>query len=211
LEQPAPVAVGEWMDVEISLNPIAQCVPAGHRIRLSVSTQAWPLVWPAARNMTLELLTGQSSLSLPLLDAERIESLTPAPLADAAIPESLALTWTRPVKRERTIEIDEVTGMISRSYIKDDGAYHIEEHGMEIDASGCLTYRTRGEDPLTAEADYSYQINLARGDWQVGVECEVRVTADAENFFIKGEYRAIEKGRLVRRRAIDIPIKREFV
>jgi len=59
---------------------------------------------------------------------------------------------------------------------------------MEIDASGCLTYRSRGEDPLTAEAEYSYQIHQSRGDWQVSVECDVQVTADAENFFVKGEF-----------------------
>jgi hypothetical protein len=46
---------------------------------------------------------------------------------------------------------------------------------------------------------------------QVRVDPDIRVTADAERFFIKGEYRAIENGRLVRRRKINTPVKREFV
>ena len=51
---------------------------------------------------------------------------------------------------------------------------------------------SRSEDPLTAGAEYQYRIQHARGDWNAGVECEIRVTADAKNFYVKGEYRAIE-------------------
>lgn len=211
LSQPVPIEPGEWMDVDISLNQIAQCVPAGHRIRISVSTQAWPLVWPVSRNMSLALLCGQSRLTLPLLESENIDSLKSTPPAVVAIPEPLLLTWLRPVNRERKIITDETPGMISRSYLKDDGAYRIEEHGMEIDTSGRLTYRSQGEDPLTAQAEYEYQVCLARGDWQVGVECKVRVTADSKNYRIKGEYHAIENGQPIKQRNIDILVRRQFV
>jgi len=211
LSQPTPINPGEWLDVEISLNQIAQRVPAGHRIRIAISTQAWPLVWPASKNMTLALLTGKSRLMLPLINSENIDSFNSVPTTNVAIPQPLPLTWLRPVKRERKVINGELPGMISRSYLKDDGAYRIEEHGMEIEASGRLTYRSQGEDPLTARAEYEYRIYLLRGDWQVGIECDVLITADTENYRIKGEYRAIENGQLVKRRVIDTLVHREFV
>jgi len=211
LDQPEPVTRGEWMDVEVPFNDIAQRVPAGHRLRVAVSTQAWPLVWPAPQTMTLDMCLGKSTLTLPLLDMEVIEDLKTAAPANTAIPAPLSISWLRPLKRERKIETDSVQGTVSRTYLKDDGAYRIEEHGMEVDARGTLTYRSRGEDSLTAEAEYQYRIQHSRGDWYAGVECEIRVTADAENFYVKGEYRAIENKRVIKRRVVDVPVQRKFV
>ena len=211
LDKPQPVPVGEWIDVEVQLNDVAQRIPAGHRLRVAVSTQAWPLVWPASQKMRLELLTGKSVLALPLLDTDRINGLKTAQPGSAAIPLPLAMTWKRPVKRERKIKRDAASGKVSRVYLKDDGVYRIEEHGMEIGASGTLTYTTEGEDPLTAVAEYSYQISQARDDWKVTVECDIRVTADADNFYLSGEYRAIEKEQIIKRRSVNLPIKRKHV
>ena len=211
LHQPKPVTPNEWFDVEIVLNDIAQRVPAGHRLRVAVSTQAWPLVWPAPDIMTLELLLGHSSLTLPLLEAEELEDLETVQPEAAAIPAPLSLTWQRPVKREREITHDPTTGSVSRVYVKDDGAYRIDEHGMEIDARGTLTYRSQGEDPLTAEAEYRYHLEHRRENWNVSVECDIRITADAENFYLTGEYRALENNQLVRRRDARVPVRRKFV
>ncbi|MCP4472289.1 MAG: CocE/NonD family hydrolase [Gammaproteobacteria bacterium] len=211
LDKPEPVVPGEWFDLVLSLNDIAQRIPRGHRLRVAISTQAWPLVWPSRQTMTLELLLGKCTMALPLLDPEKIGGLKSARPDSAAIPETLSLVWQRPVKRERTIARDAATGCVSRVYLKDDGAFRIEEHGMEIDAWGSLTYRSRGEDPRTAEAEYRYRLKHARGEWNAGVECEVRVTADAENFYVTGEYRAIEDNRVIKRRVVEQPVRRKYV
>ena len=42
--------------------------------------------------------------------------------------------------------------------------------------------------PLTAAAEYQYRIRHARDTWDAGVECEVRITADGDNFYVEGEY-----------------------
>jgi putative CocE/NonD family hydrolase len=211
LHQPKPMTPNEWLDVEVVLNDIAQRVPAGHRLRIALSTQAWPLVWPAPDIMTLELLLGHSSLTLPLLEPEKLGDLETVQPEAAAIPAPLSLTWQRPVKREREITHDPATGRVSRVYVKDDGAYRIDEHGVEVDAMGTLTYRSQGEDPLTAEAEYRYRLEHRRENWNACVECDVRVTADAENFYLTGEYRALENNQLVRRRDVRVPVKRKFV
>jgi len=200
-----------WFDVEVLLNDIAQRIPAGHRLRVAVSTQAWPLVWPAPATMTLELLHGQSGLTLPLLKPEKLAGLKTSQPEAPAIPAPLALTWRRPLKRDREITHDPETGSISRVYLKDDGAYRIDEHGMEVDAWGTLTYRSQGEDPLSVEAEYRYHLEHNRADWNACVECDIRVTADAEHFFLTGEYRALENNQLVRRRQLRVPVRRKFV
>ena len=45
-DQPEPVVPGEPMTVRVPMKAIGQVVPAGHRLRLSVSTTYWPWAWP---------------------------------------------------------------------------------------------------------------------------------------------------------------------
>ena len=50
---------GQRYEVTISLDAIAQRVPAGHRLRVAVSTAYWPWVWPTAKPVTLTLHAGR--------------------------------------------------------------------------------------------------------------------------------------------------------
>jgi len=87
----------------------------------------------------------------------------------------------------------------------------IEEHRMEVDAPGMLTYRPRGEDPLTTEAKYQYRIHHARGNWNAVVECAIRVIDDVENFRVKGEFRAIKNRQVTNRRVVYVAVQQKFV
>ncbi len=55
-EQPAPLAVGERYRVRIQLNDAGSVFPAGHRVRLALSTAYWPMIWPAPEKATLMIL-----------------------------------------------------------------------------------------------------------------------------------------------------------
>jgi len=65
-EAPAPLEPGRVYEVRIRLNDIAHAFPAGHSIRLAISTCYWPMVWPAPEPVTLTVHTQASSLSLPV-------------------------------------------------------------------------------------------------------------------------------------------------
>ena len=54
-----PVAPGEAMDIAVRLDDIAYQVPAGHRLRVAVSSTYWPLVWPSPRAVVLTLFRGE--------------------------------------------------------------------------------------------------------------------------------------------------------
>ena len=211
LDQPRPLQPGEWTEIRFVLNDIAQRVPAGHRLRLAVSTQAWPLAWPAPQIMTLDLQADVSRLELPTLTADQLRDHAIEARYEAEIPPPLAVDWKRPVTRERRVDRNRANNTVTRTYVKDDGAFRIVEHGLEIDTCGSLTYCSRGEDPLSPRARYHYRIAFVRDDWQVGVECEIEVTADRDNFHINGEYRALEIGQLCKRRVIRIPVKRRHI
>ena len=207
LDHPKKIIPGEWMDVCVQLDNIAQSIPPGHRLRLSISTQAWPLVWPAIENSPIDIMLGRSELTLPLIDTKKLERLPASQFEQAKIPEPLKITWQRSVNRERRVTRDE-QGKVSRRYIKDDGTFRIEEHNLEIDSWGSLSYYCHGEDPLTARAVYEYRIGYKRDTWRTGVECQLSIHADLDNFYVNGEYRLLEGGTTIKTRVVDKAIKR---
>ena len=67
-EEVAAVPVGELLDYEIPLKHIAQQVPAGRRLRVSLSTSYWPWIWPSPERATITVDLDRTSLTVPLLD-----------------------------------------------------------------------------------------------------------------------------------------------
>lgn len=207
MQHPKPLVPGEWFEVDLSLNAIAQCVPAGHRLRLSLSTQSWPLAWPAPGTMTLSLKTGCSSISIPERSASTSDGQFPA-FEPAALPQQLLVTWTREVNRDRTVVHDIVSGEVSRTYVKDDGAYTIDEHGMQIDSVATIRFSSVGDDPMTVRANFDYTIKLSRNDWQVELVTKIEASHTADAFIIKGQYRALEDDHEVFLKHVDDTIPR---
>src|SRR5699024_12003631 len=60
---------GEQRTVTVQLNGLAQSFPAGHRLRVSVSTSYWPLVWPSPEPVQLTIDPNASALLLPVRPA----------------------------------------------------------------------------------------------------------------------------------------------
>ncbi|WP_045217138.1 CocE/NonD family hydrolase [Desulfonatronovibrio magnus] len=59
--------------VKVPMNYLAQSFPAGHRIRLSVSTSYWPLAWPSPEAARLTVHPENSKLILPVRDSSQAE------------------------------------------------------------------------------------------------------------------------------------------
>ena len=64
LDNPKPVVPGEVMNVSIKLDDTGYEIPAGHKLRLAVSTAYFPLIWPAPKNAKLTLDLASSYLTI---------------------------------------------------------------------------------------------------------------------------------------------------
>ena len=67
-DEVSAVPVGEFLDYEVSLKHIAQTVPTGRRLRLSISTSYWPWIWPSPERATIDVDLARTSMTVPLLD-----------------------------------------------------------------------------------------------------------------------------------------------
>ncbi len=65
-EHPTPCPVGTPFRVKLKLNDFARTVPKGHRIRLALANQHWPILWPQPMLSTLSVTTGDSTVMLPV-------------------------------------------------------------------------------------------------------------------------------------------------
>lgn len=184
------------VSVKMALDAVARRVPAGYRLRVSVATQAWPLIWPEPEETTLQIRTGTAALSLPCLaPGMAIESGHPPP--EAAMPVADPVTPCRKPHQNRQISQDQMTGRITRTQIKDHGAFRIEESGTLVESSETQSFSILGNAPLSARADLSNQVILSRGDWSVRLENDVVVTTDATTFTVCETLRAYEGNDLV--------------
>lgn len=210
-ENPTALTPGEAFQCEVQLNDVVQRVPAGNRLRLSIATQAWPLIWPAPDRMTLTVDVNASSLSVPVFQRD-LDAIPEPVFEQPAMPPPLDVTWLRPVNRERKIEHDVVTGKTSRIYQKDDGAYRIEEHGLEIDSVSTQNYWITGDNSSDnagdAGGEFTTRLITRRGDWETLLECSIVQTASRHAFNLSGQLNAYENGEKIYTRDLNTTISR---
>jgi hypothetical protein len=175
------------------MNAIAQHVPAGSRLRLALSTGSWPLLWPAPEEATLTLDLAASRLELTVLPSG-FEQAPPKDFTPAEVPPPPDLTWLRPFARQRRFIRDVASGRVELVLDKDDGAYRIAGHGMEVDARGSERQWITDGDPLSGGGEVVWRIEQRRGDWDVAIEARTTVTADGDSFQIEAAVRAEEGG-----------------
>ena len=99
-EHPALMAIGERYRVRIQLNDAGSVFPAGHRVRLAISTAYWPMIWPAPEKATLLIFAG--TLDLPLRPPQGTDAqLSPFPEPESAPPEKPTVIRRGDVRIER--------------------------------------------------------------------------------------------------------------
>ena len=210
-ESPQPLTPGEPFTVEIALNDIAHAFPAGHRIRLALSTAYWPIAWPSPAPVSLGLRTGHSTLSLPVRppheeDARLREFEAPA-MADAPTAKRLR---SHDFRRRLLVDLAANTYHyeLNGSEFDDASLVHFEDIDLKVGYTLNKGFDIADDDPLSARHVMEQRAVLARGDWRVTVRLTLRLESDAEFFHLTGELEADEGGEPFVRRQWDERIPR---
>lgn len=213
-ERPRPLTRGEPLAVRLALRHAAWAVPAGHRLRLAVSTAYWPIAWPSPEPVTLTVLGGTVEIPVrpPAPEDGRLPPLPPWP--EDAVEPSLD-----PEREPTTFgsERDEATGELIhwwRHGFADDGAPEMEEVeaiGLEVGHAMAETARVRDDDPLSAELVVEHRLRLRRGAWDVRLDTRTRLTATVECFRLETRVVAREGERVAAERRWDQRVARHLV
>ena len=196
-EDPQTLERGKRYQVEVPMNNIAHVFPRGHRIRVTVQTAAWPLVWPSPKQATITVTTGLSSLDLPVRTKPNKEIRLPN-LGMAVTAEPLEVVLSSAPHRSRTIHRDFVSGETEVKMVKSRGRYLMKDTQTEIAGDSIETYTIKDSTPLSARAQVDYSILIKREPkWDIHIRTCFILTATEQALNLTTHAEAYCKGTRV--------------
>jgi len=208
-ESPEPLEPGRRYRVRVRLNGIAHAVPAGHRLRVAVSSAYWPQAWPSPEPVTLTVFADESRLVLPRRPPRAgDDDLRPfeEPEWSAPLPVEVAGGGTSRWEQKR----DLTSGRLELLIVNDNGRQHFPG-GLAMGSHSSDHFSIVPDDPLSASARSESVTTLARGDWSVRVETRSHMTADGEAFRVANGIDAYEGEARVYTRSWDFSVPRDLV
>jgi hypothetical protein len=205
-ENPEPLEPDQPVEVTLQLDDIAYRLPAGHKLRIAVSSSCWPLVWASPNAVALTLHGG--TLDLP------VRQVAGGDEAKFEEPEGAA-PWQREVVRpsanSRSMEKDGKTGTVSLVIEDDFGEARDLDHGLSTGTVARERWTIHPGDPLAARGETHWTQTLSRGDWSVRTETFAAMQSDATHFRLTGRIEAYEVSRLVFERDFEELIERDHL
>ena len=154
-ETPKPLKPGQFYDVTVELNEIAQTVPAGAALRLAISTSYWPIAWPSPELATVTVDPARSSIELPVLKSEKgLRKVAFKPAVKSA-PAPVTVKDSGAETRHMILDIERQR--MNFTIRRNDGTYVIDEIGtadQPYQAEGLRSQpRRQGAAPLAGRND----------------------------------------------------------
>ena len=195
-ERPKPVEPGKRYLVTVQMNDVAHAFPAGHRMRLAISTCYWPIAWPAPEPVTVSLFTGKSFVDLPVRPPDpRDAALMPFAPPERAAAETTEL---RPAALKRIVERDRATNETAytissgRGDLDNAKPVYLKAIDLEVGHTMLKRFRIGEEDPATAQAEVIHKTWFRRGAWKTRVETHTRFSSNSGDFLLEAELTAYE-------------------
>ena len=188
-ETPEALVPGQVYEAEIALNECAHHLRPGHILRLALSTSYWPIVWPSPKAAKVTLLLENTSLHLPVREVS--EETPPAHPGPAQEYPTLQVRELRAPSGRSDRRVDNDGSLVLETF-DDYGKATDPNHGLTVGSHVAMRYAIHPGDPATARYDSNWSFTFERGDWQVAIDTEGKMTCDADNFYLYRKLRATE-------------------
>ncbi len=182
---PEPLEPGRIEVVRVPLRAAGYRFAAGHRIRLSVATSAWPVIWPSPYPGNVRLHLGgapgspgrEAALELPVVPAD--DAI--APLDRKTSPPELPEVGSG--------SEDPATWQVTEDVLDGSVTVHTFEGGESVTADGTRLYASerhrltaRDADPAHAQMTSHVRCRLQQDGHTVEADAEASTTSDADAF-----------------------------
>jgi len=189
---PEPLEPGKRYRVTVELNTMAQSLPAGHRLRLAISTSYWPLAWPPPEPVRLSVFTGASTLRLPIRPIRGTDETPLRPFAEPEGAEPIPVTQVEEGEQRWTVSRDLVDYNSAVDIVKDRGVVRFDDIALELTRRGRERYSWVGDDVTSAAGETEWLMGFEREEWNVSTITRTMLTADETNFYLHAELDAYE-------------------
>jgi predicted acyl esterase len=208
--EPRPMVPWDRTRVRVQLNDTAYAFPPGHRLRLAVSTDYWPMVWPSPEPVTLTVYGDESSVELPV----RPPRAEDARLRDLGEPEGglpAAFTVLREGNWTREVRIDAMSGATTVTNVVDGPLNRLDRTGRALALGGFDRSSIGSDDPTTARAESRRVFEIMRDGATITVAAEVDLGCTRDDFLLDVRMAATEDGADVWSRDWKATIPRDHV
>ncbi|HUG61280.1 MAG TPA: CocE/NonD family hydrolase [Methylomirabilota bacterium] len=209
---PKRLPVGREVTVTLRLNDCGHAFPAGHRIRIAVSTAYWPLVWPAPEAATLTIHPAASHLVLPVRPLRQEDADIAFGTPEAAPPTPQTVLEPGRLARIQALDLiaDEARyRTVCEGGVFGEGAIRFDDIGTEIRHSLTRDLSIRGGDPNTALSVIDQEILMGRDGWRIAIATHTEMTSTPTHFRLTGTVTTTENGAHFVTRTFDETILRD--
>lgn len=211
--EPRSLEPGEEFDLEIDMHFTSWVFPAGHRIRFSIANAQWPMLWPTPYPMTTSLRLGGSSGShviLPIVPPG--EQRDPSFLPPAENPSMEGYETIDTGNNSGYGEISSVdrnpqTGEVTATATNTGAARY--PWGTETYRE-TIEHKTSDEHPENTSVKGTHRLEVSLPSRVLLWEAELSFTSDRDNFYYRYVRKLSENGKLVREKAWEQTIERDF-
>ena len=206
-EKLTKIVPDEFMDITVRLNDTGWQLQKGHRIRLSISSQLWPMAWPQPEKTKLTLELNSCLLEVPIFNTSkkyRTEELFSKPEEAAPLPHKVIKEGfgSREITRNNT------TGELVYDVIHDGGELHFTDINLIYGSNNSQHYIIKDNDPLSAKIIYVADFKFLRENWHVETKSILTVTCDRDSFFLKANISGLENNNVVFSRDWNVKVPR---
>jgi putative CocE/NonD family hydrolase len=208
---PETLVPGRRYQVAVPLNAMAQAFPAGHRLRVSISTSYWPLAWPPPEPVRLTVFAGTSAITFP--------TRPPRPAEDASItafgePEGsppIAVTQVEPGEQRWTVSRDLAQYESALEVVKDLGVIRFDDIGLQVSRRAYERYSSVRDDVESVRGETQWVVAFSRDGWKAETVTRTVLTSTATDFHLHAQLDAYEDDERVASRNWRTTIPRDHV
>lgn len=205
--EPEPLEADRDYRVSVPLNDIAQRIPVGHRLRLSISTSYFPLAWPPPEPVGLAIDTSSSSLRLPVR-RHREESIG---FGDAEATAEASIDRISEQRHSWCVIRDLAADTSTLDVIDDDGTYRLNDIDTIVRRTVEEWYSYTGDDFESPSGRTRWVRSLSRDGWAISTTTTTRLTCDRDTFHLTAELDAYEGDQRVHSWNLDERVPRRLV
>jgi putative CocE/NonD family hydrolase len=203
---PAPLRPGETVEIVLDLDHIGYTVPAGHRLRVAVSSAYWPLIWPSPETAELRLTEGAIDLPVrPITDQDECRFSSPEMAPDWQV------KTLREASNSRRVETDLNSGIVSLLIEDDFGMVQDLDHGLIAGSIARERWMIHPDDPLSARGFCEWIDEIQRDETKLRTVATCEMSSDLTHFHLSAQMNAYENDTKIKERDLSFSIPRDQI
>ncbi|HSJ44178.1 MAG TPA: CocE/NonD family hydrolase [Euzebyales bacterium] len=209
--RPEPLEPGRRYTVRVGMNAMAQAFPAGHRLRLSVSTSYWPLAWPPPEPVRLTVFTGASSLELPVRPPRSAEDAVLTSFGEPEGTPPIRVTQLEPGEQRWTVHRDLTQYESTLEVVRDLGVVRYEDIALDVTRNAHERYSCVGDDVTSVRGETRWTVGFRRDGWEAMTVTRTVLTSTRTDFVLHAQLDAFDDDERVASRNWHVTIPRDHV